>query len=374
MHLSCWTQNLEWDTIGFMKIEANDKRPYILWADLIRVISIFLVVLIHAASPVIRGYENMPLNNWMPANFYSSWTRICVPLLFMISGFLLLGRRDNIFPFFYNRMKKALIPFIVWSVIYLVWQNSYGNYTFINAIKAMIYFMLTDLAFYHLWFLRALLLIYLFVPLFQGFVHSSDEKTLWYPAVVWFVFGPLLDSIREHYNINIKIDIGFFTDYIGYFYFGYLLGRLNYSRLAAALAGLVFVLSSVYTFNMTYAATSASGDYVEFYHNYLRLNTTLMSLSAFVWMKFIGEKLGQSASPLFVKILKHAASVSFGIYLIHAAILVMLERGNFGYSISTLSGPSIYMIPLVTLIAFAISWLIVIIIQKIPLVRAIAPH
>jgi surface polysaccharide O-acyltransferase-like enzyme len=357
-----------------MKKELNEKRPYIFWADFIRVASIFLVVLTHAASPVIRGFDQITLENWMPANVYGSLARVCVPLLFMISGSLLLGRKDHLTPFFAGRVKKILIPFLAWSVIYLAWQNDYGNYTFVNAVKAMIYSMLTGLAYYHLWFLRALLLVYLFVPLFQGFVQASDEKTLWYPAILWFVFGPLLDSVREHFKIDIKIDLGFFTDYIGYFYFGYVLGRLNYSKLAAGLAGLVFILSSIYTINMTYAATSAEGDYVEYYHNYLRLNTALMSLSAFVWMKFAGERLGQAASPAAVRILKHAASVSFGVYLVHAAVLVMLERGGFGYSISVEAGPSFYMIPLVTVIVFAISWLIVVVIQRVPILRAITPH
>jgi surface polysaccharide O-acyltransferase-like enzyme len=99
-----------------------------------------------------------------------------------------------------------------------------------------------------------------------------------------------------------------------------------------------------------------------------------MSLSAFVWMKFAGERLGQAASPAAVRILKHAASVSFGVYLVHAAVLVMLERGGFGYSISVEAGPSFYMIPLVTVIVFAISWLIVVVIQRVPILRAITPH
>lgn len=353
--------------------ETVSKKPYVFWTDFIRAISIILVVLLHASSPVVNGFEHTSVGNWMSANIYNSLARICVPLLFMISGYLLLGRRDTVYGFFSSRARKVLIPFLAWSVIYLFWQNSYANYTAFGAVKAVAYSIFTGLAYYHLWFLRSLLLIYLLVPLYQGFVYASDEKTLWYLAILWFVFGPLLGVLQEYSSIDFKLDIGFFTGYLGYFFIGYLLGRLNYSKMIAAAAGIIFLASAAYMIRMTYIATNANGDYVQYYHNYLRLHTVIMSLSAFVLLKYIGEKLGQSGSEGIVKTIKYFSSVSFGIYLIHAAILVMLKRGAFGFSISSLSGPSILTIPLVALITIAISWLIVAVLQKIPYVRAIVP-
>ena len=366
-----WTMKSSWDTILPMIAE---KKTYIFWLDLIRVVSIFMVVLIHATSPLLNGWEDLTFSNWMAGNIYTAIARACVPLLFMVSGYLLLSKQETIASFYANRFKKVIVPFLAWSVIYLVWQNGYANYTFFNAIKAIILSMITGSVYYHFWFLYALISIYLFVPLLQVFVHSASEQALWYAALIWFAFGPLLDFIEQNLGYELAVKLGFFTEYIGYFFIGYVLGRLKYPRWAAGLAAFVYVASVVYTAYATLKVTAAFGDYNDFYLVYLRLNIVIMSLSAFIWMKALGEKMGTSPQAMPVRLFRGLAGSSFGVYLVHAMMLSFVRRGAFGFEFSALSGPAIYTAPLVTILVFIISLVIVLILQKIPYLRAIVPN
>ncbi len=359
--------------LRYNTLMVDEKKTYIFWLDLIRVVSIFMVILIHASSPLLNGWEDLTLSNWMAGNVYTVLARACVPLLFMVSGYLLLGRQESIRLFYINRARKVVVPLLAWSVIYLLWQNGYASYTFFNAIKAMVLSIITGPAYYHLWFLYALLPIYLFVPLLRGFVQSANEQTLWYFAWVWFVFGPLLDFVEHLLGFGLAIELGFITEYIGYFFLGYVLGRLNFPRWVTSLAVFVFVLAVIYTAYATLTSSAAFGDYNDFYLVYLRLNIVLMSLSAFIGLKALGEKMGAHPETISVKLIRGLSGASFGIYLVHAMMLSFLRRGAFGFELSALSGPAVFTAPLVTTLAFFISLVIVLILQKIPYLRAIAP-
>ena len=83
--------------------------------------------------------------------------------------------------------------------------------------------------------------IYLFVPILRVFVRSANEETLWYFVLVWFVFGPLLDLAQYFMGFEIAVDLGFIVRYIGYFFLGYVLDRLDFTRWMVSLAVLVLL-------------------------------------------------------------------------------------------------------------------------------------
>jgi surface polysaccharide O-acyltransferase-like enzyme len=365
-----WTVKTSWDTIPPM----SENKKYILWLDLMRVISIFLVIIIHTSSPLYNDF-NLPTLVWMAGNVYNSIARVSVPLLYMISGYLLLSRQESIRSFYVNRVRKVVVPLLIWSVIYLVWSNhGYVTYSPVNAIKALALTILKQPAYYHLWFVYVLLAIYLFVPVLRVFVHAADETTIRYFALIWFIFGPLLDFIEQRYlNFKISIDLGFFTEYIGYFYLGYVIGRFQFSRKVSIFAGLTYAALALYTMFITARLSAISGSYFDFFHNYLRLNMVIMTVCAFIWLKYLGENLGARFGEKAEKVMRHLSASTFGIYLIHVMILTFITRGTFGFQLNPLSGFPMIVIPALALLVFIISYAIVAILQRIPYVRAIVP-
>lgn len=352
-----------------------ENKKYILWLDLMRVVSIFMVIIIHAASPLYNNWKDLPRSEWMAGNIYNSIARVSVPLLFMISGYLLLSRQEDIRSFYMNRVRKVVVPLLAWSVIYLIWvNNGYANYTFINAIKAIVLVIITKPAYYHLWFVYALLAIYMLVPVLRVFVRAADEATLRYFALIWFVFGPLRDFVAQKIlGINLAFDLGFFNEYIGYFYLGYVLGRWKFSQRVTRLAGLTYVLLVIYIIYATCTLSAAKGSYNDFYLYYLRLSMVAVAIVAFIWLKHAGESLSMKFGEKFERSLRRISASTFGIYLIHAMILALLKWGSFGFKLTALSAPPIIMVPLLTLVVFLISYIIVSILQRIPFLRAIVP-
>ena len=145
-------------------IKAESTHFY--WIDLIRVVAVFQVVLVHL-SYVIFFKEDLLSPNWIAANFYDSFSRMGVPLFFMVSGYLLLGKSEPVADFFRKRLVKVGIPTLFWSVAYLLWSvEAYRNGTMkplavaLSMLKTM---YLGDVEI-HLWFLYILIGIYLVAP------------------------------------------------------------------------------------------------------------------------------------------------------------------------------------------------------------------
>src|SRR5689334_20516589 len=127
------------------------KKEPLYWIDLIRTVAIFLVIVIHVATPVFNEWAHLPASWRTFANIYGSIARMSVPLFFMASGFLLLPRSESIGDFFAKRVNKVLLPFVVWSIFYLFWGCVINhNACEGNALSRLI---LVHGTYYHLWFI-----------------------------------------------------------------------------------------------------------------------------------------------------------------------------------------------------------------------------
>jgi len=103
----------------------NYTRTRILWIDIIRIIAIAMVIEMHAGDKIVYLWGKAPIRNsaivswWLTGVTFKSLASVCVPLLFMLSGYLLLSSQDSIFTFFKKRLIKIIIPLIVWADLYM---------------------------------------------------------------------------------------------------------------------------------------------------------------------------------------------------------------------------------------------------------------
>lgn len=338
----------------------DQKESTLPWVDFVRFIGIFLVVLAHV--------ENWGADSKWVRDFYYTLSRIGVPLFFLISGYLLLSKQEDLLTFFKKRAARIIIPFLIWSIIYDV-QNSQAfaesGVTFEGLLKMFIRILRGPRG-GHLWFFYSLIGLYLITPILRVFVSKARDSDILYYIALWFLAMPFIYIVEEFTPIKNGFEIYYTGGYVGYFLLGYYLGRLESKAPLILTAAGLFLLSLIFTFAVFYFDLPPQNNELVF-RSYPSLNIILMSLAAFILIKSVGEKI---SIPL-ARFSSRVSKASFGIYLIHLLLFVWMAAGWEALGFHTDAGISILVIPLITSLNLLLSWLLVFVIGKIPFLRAV---
>ena len=89
--------------------------------DILRVISMIMVIIIHVANVYCRSFDLIGNKSYLAALIFNTICRVSVPIFFMISGALLLDRNFNKSKYL-KRVITYIILIVVWDIIYLVWD------------------------------------------------------------------------------------------------------------------------------------------------------------------------------------------------------------------------------------------------------------
>ena len=348
-----------------MTQQLSKQRFY--WADLIRVISIFCVIVIHVSAGLLYDWGKIPFKHWMIGNLYDSFARISVPLLFMVSGSLLLGKKESIRVFFLKRVTRLGIPFIAWSLIYLFWRCQVNDQS--CSLKIITRLFLLEGSHYHLWFLYALIGLYLATPLLRLMVFSGEKKVLWYFIILWICFQPGLVLLEKIWGLQIGVNVPMATGLVGFYVLGYLLSEISFSPKVIMLSLVIWLLSSIATAAGTYYMTLHANEFVGFFYDYLSINVILASGAAFIGLKRLADSKFMH-HPLILNTVSRISVASFGVYLIHALIIDIIGT-RLSLQVNTSIGNPVWSIMLVSVIVFTISFFIVYLLQKVPVLNRI---
>lgn len=347
------------------------RKETILWIDLIRVVAIFLVVMIHVSGQLTNAWGTIPDNQWIIADMYGGIARVAVPLFFMISGYLLLPRSESLGAFYVKRMTKILIPLVVWSLIYLGWYCGRHPNTCTPSLAWDL--LLRQGTYYHLWFLYSLLSIYLILPVLRLMIRpDTDKRILWYLIVLWLIFQPILTTAHTFWDFSIKLSAPLATGFVCFFVLGYLLGEISLSGARIFLSAMVWLIGTLVTIIGTYLLIRSSGQFDGFFYDFVSLNVILASGAAFLLLRWISEKR-LFMSPNVRTVMRILATSAFGIYLIHVIVIENLRYEIPFLHIDSFMGNAIWSIPFVSTVVFLLSFLIVRILQRIPILKSIVP-
>ncbi|MBL8078293.1 MAG: acyltransferase family protein [Anaerolineales bacterium] len=341
-----------------MKNDFHTSIPNQRWLDFARVLGAFLVVLAHI-NPFYEG------PSWGPiSSFYFGITRSAVPLFFMTSGYLLLSKNETLMDFFRKRASKLLIPFLAWSIIYLIWKEEGFGKPIFSVIGAYIIRIANRPSEQHLWFLYELFGLYLFTPILRLYLQRAQKQDLYYFLGAWFFLIPIVFFLREFTPIKLGFSYAFLGGYVGYFLFGYFAGNFlkNPNK---RIFWLCFVSGAMATvlgiwYRNIYPETN------QYYEEYLSANVVVMSWSLFVLLKDI--KISDSMYRFIIPL----KNTSFGIYLIHMIVITEFCRTK-PFSVLTTIGSGVYMPFILGIIGFGLSFLATFILQRIPILKGIVP-
>lgn len=286
----------------------------------LRILATFSVIVIHVSGPLIIKFGKVSMFDWHVANFYDSISRYSVPVFFMISGALLLGKDYQLAEFLKKRFGKIIIPFLIWSLLYSL-LNRYvyreESFNIIKVIKDIFYGSK-----YHLWFVYTLLGVYLTVPVLRRWIKNAPEKEILYVLIIWLITLTLTIP-----NLNIyfpKIDFTYFSGFIGYFILGYYLSLFKFKKMLSLI--LIF-LGSLITILGTYYFTVKYDKFYYYFYEYLCLNTLMVSSGVFMLFNRL-----HCNQPKIRSIVLHLNTTCFGIYLMHPLLLQLF--GLIGFEVS----------------------------------------
>ena len=335
------------------RIMQTEKKE---WITYLRVIGTFCVVIVHIISSMLHEFDSSTRINWWTGNIIDGSLRYCLAVFVMLTGALLLPQNIDIGTFLKKRLKRVIIPFIVWSIIYIVYaffSKDIGD-TLLDYVKYFFSRLLTG-ASYHLWYIYMLIGLYLFIPILGKWIRNSTEREIIYFLIIWFI--SMFTSKMLYFN---QINPIYFTGYIGYLVLGYYLSIKEFknTKRLKKIALLLFILGTFITIFGTYFLSKLSGKFNDILYNHLTPNLLISSIGIFILIKY-SRGIKSSA---FSKIISNIDKYSYGIYLSHILVLNILGQINItAYSIMPAIG-----IPLTFLCCCIILFLIFFGLSKTP--------
>lgn len=327
-----------------MKGKDNTVLHEELNIHILRIVASIMVVFIHTCAVSINQAET-----WNALNLYDSISRCSVPVFFMISGYLMLGKGYETMPFYRKRFIRILPPFVFFSALFFVLSgNGYNIFTFLSRF-------LNDKIYSHFWFMYILAGIYILFPFINGMWKNITKKDKNILVAIFFIISVL--SITKY---NLASLLGLHVSCIWFFILG---GWLRDIKLNRALCLSAYLISSVCIFILTYRIYIESGQFSQKYYSYTHPLVVIQAISIFSFINSINT--GTGLRPAWRGILKELSVLSLGVYLIHPVFIIGLDK--FGYTNSYIN--PLIAIPAKALLCYGASLFSIYIMSRIRVLR-----
>lgn len=258
------------------------------------------------------------------------FAQFAVPMFVLISGLVLSFRYDgdySIRTFYKKRINRLLIPYLIWSLIY-IGMNFYSNKDI--SISEIIFNLLTGTAFYHLWFFFLIFQLYILFPFYRKFLKGKSFFIVILIYIIQIAFNYFKIGLVENAQLAIVVK-RIFLSHIFYFSLGIWIAD-NLEKVEVLLSKFKFYITifiliitglGVYLFTFNWLAIN-NKFYSEF--NMLqaseKITLPLLYVFVFILLYYVASKTSLRTKNFLETISKY----SFGIYLSHALILFIIIR------------------------------------------------
>ena len=351
----------------------------ILYFDVLRALAIIFVVFWH-----VSYLFSTNLSNYNIVTPICSLVRIAIPIFLMISGALIISQKKyDISEFFKRRFNRVFIPYIFWVIIYFILGSTiipdhYGLFAFDNTSSLSIQYLIS--VFFSLsefsalfWFIWCIIGFYLITPILNSFVKDYGLKGIEYILAISIlcILIPTLGLELSALTNKLSYITTFFTCYF-YPILGYYLHnkKFNISNKMLIIVGLIlFILGYCLSLNTMYF-----GGISDFTIKFLDMNhlyVVIESLGLFLMFKYIFmylDNFKNITSSVFMKLIVSLSECSYGIYFVHMILLDYLL--TLKWFIQFTVGKAYIWIPLFSCSIILISWFIIGIMSKTPVLKS----
>ena len=281
--------------------------------DYLRALAVFAVIMVHA----IPG-ETVNSRQWLFSAALTPVLLAFVGIYFMISGLFILKFGTEDIPGFYrNRFRAIFIPFACYSGIYywyykiylgedrLTWQGHLGAFA-----KELLTGTIPMAP--HLWFMYAIMALYLCAPFLSRMLKAMSDKELkLFLALVLIVQACLTYLPSLGMEVGESLEYVIFKGWFIYFILGYACSRLYRKG-----TYLPFALLGIAGFAITMIQKCFTPSFTPGVHD---MAPTMTAMTVAVFLLF--EELGNRRLPVLAEAAGFISRHSFSVYLIHYLVL-----------------------------------------------------
>lgn len=326
----------------------------------IRAIACIGIIFIHVLTSGIAKYGAL---NSTAANI-AYWSVVdcikwCVPCFFMVSGMLLLNPEKEIsykylFSKYIYRVLMALILFgTVFTVLDFIFSDDHTVRSFLIGWSEV----LTGSSWAHLWYLYALIGIYLLLPFYKMIAGQARERDLRYLLIVYVIFLSILSFFSNAgYKSGFYIHVS--SIYPFWFFYGYYLKTYGFKKNRAFYAALALIGTALLIL-LTVMRRGYGLEILDPLFNYSSIVVMLQTTGIVGFLYKSGTKEGTVYDRVLCCIDRH----SFGIYLMHM-IPIWIAYTRIDWDPFAHGG--FFGVILLAAVSFAAAMILDVILKKIP--------
>lgn len=313
--------------------------------DILRIISALAIIGIHAIRCPIHNATSISPDLEANLSMIHRLLLWAVPVFFMITGYCLMQKQDCTYKYAFKHVKKYVVVLFTVGLAFALLELFFAERTInLSIIKTAFLNVIVGNLWDHMWFVYAIIGIYLVVPLFHNFFQKSKSNAE-ITTLLLLIFTIILPQFKS--KLAVVNDYPF-VGYLFYVCFGMLIAKTKPGKFFIPIAVVGTIVSGIYL------ATNLFGE--EF--NYLSLGVAICSASVFTLATYL--KVEKS------KTLLKLSNATWGVYLIHTFfinIAVKVLNLDLLSSLPYLKLGCLFVV--VTVISFAVTFIL----RKIPLIK-----
>ena len=281
--------------------------------DVLRVTAAIGVVLYHILTSSTNLDPLLPQRTRAIATALANMFLWHVPTFLLITGYLWLSdERECTFAKVLPSIRRFVLVLFTVGLAYALMERFFiSGVLSVGLVLGALKDVLTGDLWVSMWYIYAIIGIYLALPLFKPFFRHSSLKNIYILTGLCFVFGLIFPNVKKTFGYQFPISFPV-ANTVFYVCAGGLISKLTLPRKAAVVGVILFCLSSVvsYVFARLFPTKTV----------WVAVFAAVSSISLFVTVKIWVKDAPE------IPWLRCMADCSFGIYLFHQlGINVMIK-------------------------------------------------
>ena len=304
-----------------MSEKDTNRRDYL---SIVKVVACFLVLWDHVNG---SWFTFRMGKTWILSTIIHVLVNCAVPLFAMTTGALLLDYRDKYSTkeFFNRRLHTVVLPFLFWSIIYMIKAMRNGKFVFSisGAVNGILNYSFISI----FWYFISLFGAYLSMPIFSAISKDKRQGVYKYCILGYLVINltiPFLFKILD-LKYNTDIQIVSLNGFLLFVIAGYYIDHYEITRKIRLLIYFAGTACAAYNIIDCLLRSFQNNEITRTFSGYASLTYMITGLALFTFFRYMGPKVHR----FLFAITKPFFSLTFGIFLIQILVLDGIKKLQF---------------------------------------------